>query len=275
MSRLILSAALCLSAGIATAETLHVRDRDTDGLVRAIELANARPGHDRIVLAEGGTYVFEGHGPALPAVYDRLSIDGRGSVLLGYSERPLSLIEVATEGDLRLKAVTLSGATTGAIRNYGRMHLERVRIEDNFSAAGPSAIDNRGRMVLRESVVAFNTTQGPDPVGAVRNAGHLRMQGCVLKGNTALANRSSARAVAAVSNAGEAAFERVKVSANEVVGLDQGRSALALANQGSARMSVRDSVLMSAVEGTDVLSRAHSSQVKVERTRWVAAADAP
>ncbi|MGP3691131.1 right-handed parallel beta-helix repeat-containing protein [Streptomyces sp. IBSNAI002] len=217
-------------------KALHVRC-DPDRLVEAIDQANTRA-VTRIVLAKGCTYSIgsERQGNALPAMLQRITIDGNGATIKRASTAGnFRIMEVETGGALTLHHLTLTGghAAPGSgggavlVQKGGNLTLDKVTLKGNSGGDGSSAnggaIANSGVTHIARSLLADNTAYDggavySDASGALtvvesrllRNVatntgGALHLQGrSVVEGSALNNNRANGTSGGAIYNFGGA-----------------------------------------------------------------------
>ncbi len=253
---------LALAALPASAAEFHVANRDTAGLVAAIEAASQQAGIHRIVLAEGGLYTIEAAGPGalgLPSVRGRIEIDGRGAEIRCYCDASLTLLEVAATGQATLRDLTLAEGTLGAVRNFGRLMLDRVQVTDNAGEAARAIIVNHGELRLDGSLIGYNEIHGAGrDAGTVLNFGHLEVVDTRFEGNSLSRRYPSLAAAGAVLNHGELRLGGLQVEDNRIVDEWNGLATPAILNldggrvEGDAEDLVRDERQHVAMRGEPV-----------------------
>jgi hypothetical protein len=197
----------------------HVRDRDVRGLVEAIQAANARPGADVIVLEKGGLYALR-DAPRdatsmLPPIRDDLRIEGNGAEIRRDADGRRALLEVAPGADVRLNALALSEGSDGAIRNFGTLHLDRVKVTDSFGADTPAIVLNHGTLEARDSEIAWNLLAMPRrDAGTVVNYGQLTLRNTSIHDNTTEPRDADLAVAGAVLNLGTVRAESARIEGN-------------------------------------------------------------
>jgi hypothetical protein len=217
-----LAAVLCSTLALASltqAAEIRLGNRDTPGLIRAVELANA--GSERVVvhLEPGGLYTLgePDAGQALPPVEGRLQIHGNGAEIRRYASGPVTLFEIDARGSLSLHQLTLAEGTHGAIRNHGRLRLEQVNVVDNLADDAQAVIVNFGLFEAWHSDVAHNQTMsGGRDVAVLLNHGTMRLEQVRIQGNSVSRRFPTLVAVAGVLNYGELHIEGVQLDDNSV-----------------------------------------------------------
>ena len=213
----------------------EVRNLDTRGLIAAIRAANARPGNDVIRLAPKGLYTLR-WAPRdattwLPPIGDDLRIEGNGDEIRRDADGRRALVEVAPGANVRLQSLTLAEGSDGAIRNYGTLRLDAVRVTDSFgggSPAGATAIVlNHGLLEASDSEIAYNLlpTSARD-AGTVVNYGELRLRNTSIHDNTTQSGHPGLAAAGAVLNLGKLQVQHARIADNRA---EDGEHAEALA----------------------------------------------
>lgn len=164
---------------LACSRQVDVPDHDGKALVAAIRAANASPGGDRILLAHRGLYVLSDAAQAgllLPAIHGALEIDGNGAEIRSYAPGRVALLEVAADGDVQLRNLSLAEASDGAIRNFGKLRMQSARIVDSTGTWVSAIVLNHGQLSVEDSEIAYNELQmsGRD-AGTVLNYGELQL----------------------------------------------------------------------------------------------------
>lgn len=200
---LVLISGLCACARQATVE---IANNDVAGLVRAIEQANASPGHTTIRLARRGLYVLtqeSREGLLLPIISDRLTLEGNHAEIRGYSARPASLLEVGEGAELRLYDVVLAEGTDGAVRNFGELSLHNVAIVDSSVRQASAIVLNHGHITARDSEIAYNLLfAGRRDAGTVLNYGQMVLEATRVHGNRVLGTYEAVAAAGGILNFG-------------------------------------------------------------------------
>jgi hypothetical protein len=244
----------CLSLALAclpaAAAEFHIANRDSDGLSAAIEAANRQPGIHRIVLAEGGIYTLDAARPGalgLPSLRGRIEIDGRGAEIRRYSDASLTLLEVASSGEATLRNLTLAEGSLGAVRNFGRLMLDRVQVTDNAGEAARAIIVNHGQLRLDGSLIGYNAIHGAGrDAGTVLNFGLLEIVDTRFEANSLSRRYPSLAAAGAVLNHGELRLGGLAVEGNRIIDEWDGLATPAILNldggtvEGEAADLVRD-----------------------------------
>lgn len=216
------SAALLLSLGCAgqtVASEVRLGNRDTPGLIQAIERANSQSERVVIHLSEGGIYTLgePQAGQALPTISGTLQIHGNGAEIRRYAAGPVTLFEVEAGGSLSLHDLTLAEGSHGALRNHGNLRLERVSVVDSTAAEAQAVLVNYGRFEALESEFGFNQVMGGGrDVAVVLNHGDMLLQDVRIGGNTVSRRFPTLVAVAGILNYGDLQLYRVSFDNNEV-----------------------------------------------------------
>lgn len=253
---------LVLSGLPAAAAEFHVANRDSAGLAAAIEAASQQPGIHRIVLAEGGIYTIDDARPGalgMPSLGGRIEIDGRGAEIRRYCDAGLTLLEVASRGEVTLRNLTLAEGSLGAIRNFGRLMLDDVRVTDNAGEAARAIIVNHGELRLEDSLIGYNEIHGAGrDAGTVLNFGHLEVVDTRFEGNSLSRRYPSLAAAGAVLNHGELYLGGLRVEDNRIIDEWDGLATPAILNLDGGRVEgdggdlVRDERQHVALQGEPV-----------------------
>jgi hypothetical protein len=142
---------------------------DELALVNAINAANATGG-DTLNLAAGCTYTITvphgGLANGLPVITTAITFEGTNTTIRRAPGTLLRfrLLEVASTGNLTVKAVTLTGgmapllANGGGILNHGTLTLTGSTLINNTSGASGGGIYNNGTMTFTSSAITGNST---------------------------------------------------------------------------------------------------------------------
>jgi hypothetical protein len=201
----------------------EVRNLDTRGLIAAIQAANERPGADVIHLAPGGLYMLR-DAPRdattlLPPITDDLRIEGNGAEIRRDADGRRALVEVAPGANVRLQSLTLAEGSDGAIRNYGTLRLDSVRVTDSFGGGSPhgatAIVLNHGLLEASDSEIAYNLlpTSARD-AGTVVNYGELRLRNTAIHDNTTQSGHPGLAAAGAVLNLGTLQVQHASLADN-------------------------------------------------------------
>ena len=201
---------LVLSAFLAACSrgaTVEIANNDVQGLVQAIDEANARPGHTTIRLARRGLYVLRdeaGAGLLLPPMRDRLTIEGNYAEIRGYSPNPASLLEIAEGAELDMENLVLAEGTDGAVRNFGELAMRNVSIVDSSVRGATSILLNHGRITARDSEIAYNLLFARQrDSGTVLNYGEMDLRTTRVRGNRAVGPHEAVAAAGGILNFGQ------------------------------------------------------------------------
>jgi hypothetical protein len=220
MKHLLIALLLCSCATSLAAREITLANRDSAGLIAAIEAANADRGITRIQLAAGGLYTLAAPvagGAGLPRIHATLQIDGRGAEIRRYGRDPMLLLDVAPDADLTLRDLTLAEGNLGVIRNRGRLRLENVAVLDSSGEGLRGALVNHGLLEADGSLFGWNQVQdaGRDAATLI-NHGVMRLRRCRFEGNQLSRRHPSLAAAGAVLNHGRLWLDEVEFVGNEV-----------------------------------------------------------
>jgi predicted outer membrane repeat protein len=171
--------------------TATVAAGDASGLVNAINAANGNGSStDTICLAAGSTYTFStaSSGIALPSVTTPITIVGNDAIIeRGGSAPQFRLFSVASNGNLTLANVTLSGGNAGgenggAVLNAGSLTLDDVTLTNNSARFG-GAIYSTGTVTITGSAISGSTAQ--EQAGAIYSSGSLSITDSTFESNSA------------------------------------------------------------------------------------------
>lgn len=216
---------VCLSllAGIFLAgcsRSVEIANNDSQGLVDAIRAAGATPGTDRIRLARNGLYVLDSEaekGLLLPTLRGKIRIEGNGSEIRGYSARPAALLQVENAATVTLENLVLAEGTEGAIRNFGDLTMESVRVVDSSVHTSTSIVLNHGILKVRDSDIAYNLMLGNlRDAGTVLNYGEIELERSGIHGNRALGGYPSVVVAGAILNYGRIRADQLLLENNEL-----------------------------------------------------------
>lgn len=205
----------------AAAAELQVANRDSAGLVAAIEQANADPSIETIHLAAGGLYTLStplAGSLGLPSVRGRLLIHGHGAEIRRYGREPMTLLDIAPAADLVLRELTLAEGSRGAIRNRGRLRLDHVAVLDSNGDGLRGVVLNHGLLEASDSLFGWNDVHeaGRDAATLI-NHGVLRLRRCRFEGNLLSRRYPTLAAAGAVLNHGRLWLDDVAFVGNEVI----------------------------------------------------------
>ena len=197
-----------------------VGNLDAKGLAEAIQAANAHPGEDVIHLAPGGLYTLStaprDATSLLPPITDDLRIEGHGAEIRRYMDGQRALLVVERGADVRLHGVALSEGSDGAIRNFGTLRLDAVKVTDSTGARTPAIVLNYGVLEARDSEIAYNLlpTSRRDS-GTVLNYGELRLRNTAIHDNLAQRRHEGLAVAGAVLNLGTLEARQARIADNE------------------------------------------------------------
>lgn len=232
---------LLLVCAPCQAADVEIADRDSAGLIRALQQAAEAPGPQRILLHPRGLYTLslgDSEGLALPPLRGRLSIEGRGAEIRGWGRRPLHFLRVEVGAEATLRDLTLAEAGDGVIRNQGRLRLERVVVCDSQARGETAILWNRGEMVLIDSRIEYNLVHAPGGSATLlRNAGVLDLRDSSLTGNRISHTQPAPLQASALWNLGELRAESVQLRDNLLHDLFAAGELPALTNLAGGRLS--------------------------------------
>ncbi len=212
----------------ARAGILQVGCGDANGLRDAVRAANARPGHDDIVLKDC-TYKFLSSEPFADAalvVTDDLAVYGNGAEIVRSSKAaPMRHFDVSGVGtDLELNNLTLA---------YGRIESPYAA----FPAAGSVLVGPGASLYGPKLTVEDNTVEAfaqPSAViaagGILNNGGSVRLVKATVKRNTVVAALGSGAGLGggiATTAGGTTTLSKTVVKANEARTLGVGGDVIA------------------------------------------------
>lgn len=228
---------LAVSSPNVTSADYYIANLDADGLAGAIRHANATPEPDVIHLAPHGLYTVAdaGSGLALPPIRGRLTLLGQGAEIRRSTSEPIALIEVAADGELDVRDLTLAEGSRGAVRNHGILRLARSSIVDGTTLAENAIVQNFGTFAARDSVIGYNQVAGAGRDAAiVLNYGSMRLERCRVAGNS-LSRRYPTLAAAPLLNYGELMLEALALEDNAIIDGFGGLASAAVINLGAGR----------------------------------------
>lgn len=138
-------------------------------LVNAIDAANASGG-GTLDLAAGCTYTISvphgGLANGLPVITTAITFEGTNTTIRRAPGAllPFRILEVASTGNLTVKAVTLTGgrapllANGGGILNHGALTLTGSTLSNNTAGASGGGIYNNGTTTFTSSFITGNST---------------------------------------------------------------------------------------------------------------------
>lgn len=211
--------ATLLASAPAHALVYTVAGGDTEGLIAAIEAANATPEADLITLERGvflATNPYQDGSSAFPDIRSPIRIQGNLGEIRRYASVDFRLFNVTPDGTLQLDHLTLADATLGVIRNSGTLRLRSVNMVDNDVRRASSVLENLGVATLVDCQISFNTVANANrDAGIVTNYGTLSIYSSTIQRN-AMSRRIEDTALAyAVLNYGEAQLIDVRVLEND------------------------------------------------------------
>lgn len=215
-----LPAIVLLLAQSAHGAEIQVADRDTRGLIRALQQANQSPQQTTIQLARHGLYTLTeaadaARGIGLPAFKGNVVIEGNQAEIRRYSEADFTLIVVGNNAQVKIQDLTLAEGTEGAILNHGRLELRRVKVVDNIARHHPAIIENYGEIRIIDSQISFNQLDGAQrDAGTVVNYATLHIDGTEIAHNWISRRYDSLYAASAVLNYGRLNLRSVQISQN-------------------------------------------------------------
>jgi hypothetical protein len=163
----------------------------------------------------------------LPPIRDDLRIVGNGAEIRRGADGRRALLEVAPGATVRLEKLALSEGSDGAIRNFGTLRLDRVKVTDSFGAAtpdgAPAIVLNHGTLEARDSEIAWNVlVESARDAGTVVNYGQLRLHDTAIHDNTAQRRHGGLAIAGAVLNLGTVRAESTRIEGNEALDGDAG-----------------------------------------------------
>jgi hypothetical protein len=212
-------AALILSFSAQGAD-VRIADRDTQGLIRALQDANQSQQSTTIRLARHGLYTLtqaaEGSpGLGLPLLKSNVVIDGNQAEIRRYSNADFTLLAVASGADVRINDLTLAEGSEGAILNHGTLELRRVKVVDNVARHQPAIIENYGEIRIVASEISFNQLDGAQrDAGTVVNYAKLYIDSSQIASNWISRRYDSLYAASAVLNYGDLRLRGVQIQKN-------------------------------------------------------------
>jgi hypothetical protein len=211
--------AVAVSTLAGCGRTHEVADRDTRGLIEAIQAANAHPGRDVIHLSRGGLYLLANvprdATVLLPPITDDLSIEGNGAEIRRAVDGRRALLEVAPGATVRVQSLALAEGSDGAVRNYGTLYLDHVRVTDSFGDDSSAIVLNHGRLEASDSEIAYNLLPRSDrDTGTIVNYGQLRLRDTAIHDNTVLPGHRGLAVAGAVLNLGTVETQRSRIADN-------------------------------------------------------------
>ncbi|WP_018254616.1 autotransporter outer membrane beta-barrel domain-containing protein [Salinispora mooreana] len=167
---------------------------DTDALIAAITLANARGGAT-LNLAKGCTYLLTADidGAGLPAITTPITLNGHTHTTIerAAATDQFRILTVNTGGDLTLNKLRLTGGQTtgdgGAIlvNPGGALTTNHSTITRNIADSTGGGIANNGTTRIKDSTISHNTSSNIG--GGINSTGLLDIKKSEVKANTAFA----------------------------------------------------------------------------------------
>lgn len=196
---------------------VSVPNNDSAALVAAIRSANAG-GNPEITLARHGLYVLTQAaeaGLALPSVTGKLRINGNGAEIRSYAGGATALMQIGPAGDVTLRNLSLAEGSDGAVRNFGKLHLESTQVVDSTATSLSAIILNHGKLIARDSEFAYNEiATSPRDAGTVLNYGELQLDNTRIHDNRVNSTHSASLAAGAVLNLGLLRMTRTVMADN-------------------------------------------------------------
>jgi hypothetical protein len=218
----------------------EIADLDSKALIAAIRAANQNPGPDTIRLAKGGLYTLRDQAEAgllLPTVTGELVIDGQGAEIRRDSNDRVALLQVASGGKVTLKNLSLAEGSDGAVRNYGSLRLQSVKITDSSSWDSPSIVLNHGELQVQDSEIAYNELpMNHRDGGTVLNYGHLTLENTRIHDNFVQTRYPSLAAAGAILNLGTIRATGPGIDHNSAEGSPSGLSFNGVVDLGNGRV---------------------------------------
>ncbi len=221
MCRIIFITVSALLCGVsAQAAEIRVADRDTQGLIRALQQANASTEKTTIRLARHGLYtltqpVAGTRNTGLPVLKGPVVIDGNRAEIRRYSDADFTLLAIAETATVAISDLTLAEGSEGAILNHGKLKLRRVKVIDNVARHQSAIIENYGDIRIIDSQIGFNQLAGAErDAGTVVNYSVLHIDTSEIASNWISRRYDSLYAASAVLNFGELHLRGVQIKHN-------------------------------------------------------------
>jgi hypothetical protein len=234
---------LLLAGAVALTGCNHqteIANLDSKALVAAIRAANQNPGPDTIRLAKGGLYTLRGAaetGLLLPTIDGELLIDGQGAEIRRDSNDRVALLQIARDGKVTLRNLSLAEGTDGAVRNFGNLRLESVRITDSSSWSSPAIVLNHGELHAQDSEIAYNDLpMNHRDGGTVVNYGQLTLDNTRIHDNLVQTRYPSLAAAGAILNLGTVRATGPGIEHNSAEGSSSGLSFNGVVDLGNGRV---------------------------------------
>jgi hypothetical protein len=199
---------------------IKVADRDTRGLIHALEQANRSPHVTTIQLAHHGLYTIDSpvepeHFLGLPELKGNIVVKGNEAEIRGYSRFEFTLLGIARGANVTINALTLAEGSEGAILNRGNLQLNRVKVIDNVTHRRLAIIENYGKLRVTDSVISFNQLDGTQrDAGTMINFSTLRIDNSEISHNWISRRYDSLYAASAVLNLGRLSLSHVSIVEN-------------------------------------------------------------
>jgi len=217
-----------------------VADLDGKSLIAAIRAANQHPGPDTIRLAKGGLYTLRAQAEAgllLPTIEGELVIDGQGAEIRRDSNDRAAIVQVASGAKVTLKNLSLAEGSDGAVRNFGDLRLESVRITDSSSWNSPAIVLNHGQLRAQDSEIAYNELpMNHRDGGTVLNYGQLALENTRIHDNLVQTRYPSLAAAGAILNLGTVRASGPGIEHNSAEGSSTGLSFNGVVDLGNGRV---------------------------------------
>ncbi len=204
----------------AHAAEIQVGDRDTQGLIRALESANQSRQITTIRLARHGLYTLTQPADGsrhigLPVLKANIVIDGNQAEIRRYSDADFTLLAIAGTAKVKISDLTLAEGTEGAILNHGKLELRRVKVVDNVARHQSAIIENYGEIRIVDSQISFNQLSGAQrDAGTVVNYSKLYIDKSQIANNWISRRYDSLYAASAVLNYGDLRLRGVQIEQN-------------------------------------------------------------
>ena len=150
--------------------TVTIAAGDVNGLIAAIEAANASPEPDTLLLTTSTYTLTAIHSTTdegfvgFPPITSEIAIQGNGSTITRDSSDKFRLIEIMPSGALTLEDVTLSngeadgdGLDGGAVYNEGDFIIKRSIVSGNIGRLGGGISNFGGEVWISETRIENNT----------------------------------------------------------------------------------------------------------------------
>jgi hypothetical protein len=225
----------------ACSRTIEIADHDAAGLTAAIRQANTSGRKTTLRLARHGMYVVHDAAEAglvLPSVRGKLTIEGNGAEIRAYTGEKVALLQVERGGELRIEKLSLAEGSEGAVRNYGELALDKVRITDSFARRAIAIVLNHGKLRARDSEIAYNTLAvAQRDAGTVLNYGKIELDRTAIHDNRALGKYPSLAVAGGVLNYGSLQVDGLRLADNDADNGGELLSAVGILNIGNGRVS--------------------------------------